>query len=96
MKLELQPIKFDEACAFVRKYHRHHRPPIAAAWRAARAMGYRRLISYTLSSESGRSLIAAGYTAMYQTQGGPWNRKGRPRVDNHPTGPKTLWDQNEE
>lgn len=25
--LELVPIEFDEACAFVKKYHRHHRPP---------------------------------------------------------------------
>lgn len=31
----------------------------AAAWRAARAMGYRRIITYTLPSESGASLRAA-------------------------------------
>jgi hypothetical protein len=26
--LELVPIEFDEACAFVKKHHRHHRPPV--------------------------------------------------------------------
>lgn len=32
----------------------------AAAWRAARAMGYKRLIPYILDTESGTSLRAAG------------------------------------
>jgi len=33
----------------------------AACWRAARAMGYCRLVTYTLQSEQGASLRAAGY-----------------------------------
>ena len=33
----------------------------AAAWRAARAMGYKRLITYILESENGASLRAAGW-----------------------------------
>jgi len=33
----------------------------AAAWRAARALGYKRLITYILESEKGTSLKAAGY-----------------------------------
>lgn len=66
----------------------------AAAWRAVRAMGYRRLVTYTLASEAGTSLKAAGWKALYQTKGGTWNRPntGRIRVDKHPTGQKTLWE----
>ena len=65
----------------------------AAAWRAARAMGYRRLITYTLTEEQGTSLKASGYREMYKTSGGTWNRNGRPRVDKHPLGQKTLWEK---
>lgn len=64
----------------------------AAAWRAAKAMGYKRLITYTLASENGTSLVAAGWKVLYQTKGGSWNCKSRPRVDKHPTTPKTLWE----
>ena len=32
----------------------------AAAWRAARAMGYRKIVTYILDTESGASLRAAG------------------------------------
>jgi hypothetical protein len=32
-----------------------------AAWRVARAMGYRKIITYTLKSEHGTSLKAAGW-----------------------------------
>lgn len=64
----------------------------AAAWRAARAMGYRRLISYTLASERGTSLRAAGWRCVGQRGGGSWSCKSRPRIDTHPIGQKTLWD----
>ena len=37
----------------------------AAAWRAARAMGYRRLVTYILDSESGTSLKASGWTGWW-------------------------------
>lgn len=63
----------------------------AAAWRAARAMGYQRLITCTLVSEPGTSLRAAGWHALYETKGGSWNRPSRPRVDKAPTIQKTLW-----
>jgi hypothetical protein len=36
----------------------------AAAWRACRAMGYRRLVTYTLQSESGASLRGAGWKVV--------------------------------
>lgn len=39
-----------------------------AAWRAVKAMGYKRLITYTLKDEPGISLQAAGWKALYQTR----------------------------
>lgn len=63
-----------------------------AAWRAAKALGYKRLITYTLNSEPGTSLIAAGWKSLYATSGGSWSRESRPRVDTHPTEQKTLWE----
>lgn len=36
----------------------------AAAWRACRAMGYRRLVTYTLATESGASLRGAGFRTV--------------------------------
>jgi hypothetical protein len=36
----------------------------AAAWRSAKAMGYRRLITYTQGGESGTSLVAAGWRVV--------------------------------
>ena len=142
--LEIQPIDFKEATAFVRRHHRHHDPsvgwkfgmavndgervvgvivvgrPVArhlddgwtlevtrcctdgtknaasmlygAAWRAAKAMGYRRLITYTLATEPGTSLAAAGWRSLYEVKGRSWSCPSRPRVDTHPLGQKTLWE----
>lgn len=146
MQLEVQPISFREAAAFVARHHRHHPPskgwkfgvavnktggdvvgvavvgrPVSrilddgwtlevtrcctdgtlnaasmlygAAWRAAKALGYRRLITYTLVEEPGTSLRAAGWRALYQTaKHKPWNTPTRPRVDSAPIGQKTLWE----
>ncbi|MEK9724349.1 MAG: XF1762 family protein [Rhodospirillaceae bacterium] len=64
----------------------------AAAWRAARALGYRRLVTYTLADETGASLVAAGWRVVHQTRGGSWSCPSRPRVDTAPTGQKTLWE----
>ncbi len=64
----------------------------ATCWRIARAMGYQRLITYTLASESGTSLRAAGWRSLYETRGASWNVPSRPRVDKHPLGPKCLWE----
>ena len=65
----------------------------AAAWRAVKAMGYKRLITYTLIQEPGTSLRAAGWKIIYHTKGGTWNRPNRFRIDKHPTGQKTLWEK---
>ena len=62
-----------------------------ASWRAARAMGYRRLITYTLDTEPGASLRGAGWRCVGQAGGGSWSRKNRPRIDKHPTQCKFRW-----
>ena len=65
----------------------------AACWRATRALGWRRLITYTLPVESGASLRGAGWRLVGERGGGTWNRKDRPRVDRAPTGQKLLWEK---
>lgn len=66
----------------------------SACWRAARAMGYQRLITYILKSETGASLIASGFRLVGECGGGTWNRpnNGRPRVDTHPIEQKKLFE----
>lgn len=148
MPLQLQPVTFAEAAAFIEKHHRHHSPPqgskfciavndgqkvvgviivgrpvarsfdngytaevtrcctdgtkmaasmlYAAAWRASRAMGYMRLVTYTMTEEPGTSLRATGFREIGKTSGGSWNTPSRPRVDKHPTGQKTLWEMLDE
>lgn len=63
-----------------------------AAWRACRALGYRRLVTYTLPAEGGMSLRGAGWRCLGEAGGGSWNRKLRPRVDLHPTERKFRWE----
>jgi hypothetical protein len=145
VKLELVPLGYREADAFIEQHHRHHQPtqgfkfilgaaldgkivgvavvglPIAApfddgwtaevrrtctdgtpnvnsflygaSWRAARALGYRRLITYTLQSESGVSLRAAGWRVIAERRARSWAREsGRPRVDKSPYQGKLLWE----
>jgi hypothetical protein len=63
-----------------------------AAWRAARAMGYRRVITYILGSENGTSLKAAGFREIGKAGGGSWNRPNRFRIDTHPLEQKKLFE----
>ena len=63
-----------------------------AAWRAARALGWSRLVTYTLAEEGGASLRAAGWRCIGQAGGGSWSCKSRPRVDLHPTQSKIRWE----
>lgn len=147
MSLILHPITYREAVAFVRRHHRHHRPPqgwlfgvgcaedgaaepcgvaivgrplarhlqdgwtcevtrlcvreghrnaasmlLGACWRAARALGYRRCVTYTLAHEGGGSLRGAGWRCVGEAGGGSWSRPSRPRVDEHPTQRKLRWE----
>jgi len=68
-----------------------------AAWRVARALGYRKLITYTLPEESGISLRAAGWRCVGEAGGDSWNRPncGRPRVDLEPLQIKLRWEKEE-
>ncbi len=147
MSLFVLPCDFDEACEFVRQFHRHHNPPIghkfslaasdgqkivgvsvvgrpvsrvldngatlevirlatdgtknacsflyAASWRATRALGYQKLITYILGTEPGTSLSAAGWKCIGQTGGGSWSRLSRPRIDTHPLQGKLRWEKEE-
>ena len=65
----------------------------AAAWRIAREMGYKRLITYTLPEEGGASLRGAGWTLVGERGGGNWNVPSRPRIntDELLRGQKLLW-----
>ena len=63
-----------------------------AAWRSARERGYRRMITYTLKSEDGASLRAAGWQLVGDTPGRSWSVPSRPRTDKHPTVPKWRWE----
>src|SRR6185437_10352569 len=147
MTLRLVPVSWDDACAFVGLWHRHHKPPAGhvfrvgvandldvlvgvaivgrpvpvayqdgltlevnrtatdghhnansmlygAAWRAAKAMGYRRLITYTQEGESGASLRAAGWRVVAERPARKgWNSRSRPREDHGADGiQRTLWE----
>jgi hypothetical protein len=64
----------------------------AAARRVAFAMGYRRIITYTLESENGASLKASGFRFIKKIKGHSWNRPNRKRVDKAPICDKKLWE----
>ena len=65
----------------------------AACWRACRAMGYRKLITYILDTEPGISLTAAGWTLVGETPGRSWSVPSRPRVDTHPLQRRMRWER---
>jgi len=144
MSLELVPVDFSEANAFVEQHHRHHGATVgakfcvgvandgevcgvaivgrpvarrlddgwtlevtrvctdgtknacsalyAAAWRAGKALGYKRMITYVLDTERGSSVKAAGWKLIGEAGGGSWNCQSRPRVDKHPTQKKMRWE----
>ena len=56
----------------------------SACWRAARNLGYRKLITYILDTEPGTSLTAAGWKCVGKVEGRSWSCPSRPRVDKHP------------
>jgi len=63
-----------------------------ACWRAARTLGYRRLVTYTLKSEPGTSLKASGWRIVGEVKADGWNRPGRPRVDKHELQERFRWE----
>jgi len=144
--LQIEPVSFREAKAFIAKHHRHHGPaqgwkfgigvsraaalvgvivvgrPVSrvlddgytlevtrcctdgtrnacsklygAAARVAREMGYRRIITYTLETEAGKSLQASGWRMTALTQGHrEWSCPSRRRQSAAPTCPKRRWEK---
>jgi hypothetical protein len=64
-----------------------------ASKRAAQAMGYRKVLTYTLAEESGASLRAVGWDRVGVAGGGSWSRVARPRDDSdHPLQQKIRWE----
>ncbi len=70
-----------------------------AAWRTAKGMGYRRIVTYTQADESGASLKAAGFMkvkdlparAGWAESSGPKYKAMRDPVGNGGV-PRTLWE----
>jgi hypothetical protein len=65
-----------------------------AAWRAAKALGYRRLVTYTQDGESGASLRAAGWSVIAERPPRPgWTTPSRPRLTRGTEGvQRYLWE----
>ena len=64
----------------------------SAAWRVARNLGYKKMITYILDTESGASLYASGWRLVGKAGGGCWDCPSRPRVNKHPTQPKLKFE----
>ena len=63
-----------------------------ACWRIVSIMGYKRLVTYTLATETGASLRGAGFRLVGTTPGRSWSVRSRPRVDKHPLQEKMRWE----
>ena len=64
-----------------------------AAARAAKAMGYQKIITYTLDSEPGTSLRAAGWTCAGPAGGERWTGQRRPATDLYPAQMKLRYEK---
>jgi len=64
-----------------------------AVTRAAFALGYRRIITYTQLSESGASLRAAGFRVIAERKPRKgWDTPSRPRVNKNADQSRLLWE----
>jgi hypothetical protein len=63
-----------------------------ACARACFALGFKRIGTYILASESGATLNASGWRLMGETPGRSWSVPSRPRVDKHPLQKKLLFE----
>lgn len=64
-----------------------------AAARAAKAIGYRRIITYTLDTEAGASIRAAGWRCAGPAGGLRWTGKRRPAADLYPAQMKLRYEK---
>ena len=65
----------------------------AASARAAKAMGYRKIITYTLDSESGSSLRAAGWSGAGMAGGKCWTGSRKPASALYPAQMKLRYEK---
>lgn len=61
------------------------------AARIAKEMGYEKIITYILCTETGASLRACGWIEEVTTSGGNWSRPSRKRTTTAPTVPKKRY-----
>lgn len=64
----------------------------SVARKIALTMGYERVITYILESESGSSLKASGWRRLGLAGGGSWSRTSRKRIDKAPIERKQIWE----
>jgi hypothetical protein len=65
---------------------------LGRAAKAAFALGFARIGTYTLKREPGTSLVAAGWQLLGEIKGRSWDTPSRRRTDKHPTENKLLWE----
>ena len=65
----------------------------AASARAAKAMGYRKIITYTLDSENGSSLRAAGWSCAGMAGGKCWTGSRKPASALYPAQMKLRYEK---
>lgn len=63
-----------------------------ACRRAALALGFKRVVTYTLATEAGGSLRGAGFRVVADVRGRAWSCPSRPRVDTRPNQAKLRWE----
>lgn len=64
-----------------------------ASCRSAAGMGYRKAVTYTLKSENGASLRAAGFTAVAEVKDRQWGCASRPRAQRESQGDRVRWER---
>lgn len=65
-----------------------------AAARAARMLGYRKIITYTLDSEPGTTLRAAGWSCAGLAGGKEWTGQRKPKEQQYPAQMKLRYEKN--
>lgn len=64
----------------------------ACCW-AGKGGGYRLAVTYTLESEGGASLRAAGFTPVAEVKDRQWDCSSRPRAERDLVGDKVRWER---
>jgi hypothetical protein len=59
---------------------------------AGRKLGYRRVITYTLATEPGASLLAVGGRRTGAVEAQEWGRPSRPRASGHQAAERVRWE----